>query len=299
MSSTISITTETPLTSLGRRIPYGWLILGFFLSPVLALLVWANYQLLSLGLEAVFGLNRIEWTIFGRIVSIQELIATATIAGELLAGFLFAELAGWISLLDFEEHLQPPQRRTLKWIILMLFFSLVAGEVGIGLYRQNIIEKQAHEYSEKLRELSAPVSSQPTFKKQGEIDLTKSSRDRTEKSQAATKDSSGQRTSSATSGWSGLIDSMPFAATIFIHVAIPFLTAAIGVIMSPLTFFSCGLGVTVIGVMPLSVSCVGLDLTARILQGLRSIAVALLNLVAAPARILVEGFIRWRSLRTK
>jgi hypothetical protein len=295
MAATLNVASETPKTVAGRRISYGWLILGFFLSPILVLLVWANYQLLGLGLEAVFGLNRIEWVAFGRIVSIQDLIATAMVASELLAGFLFAELAGWINLLDLDEHLQTLQRRMLKWVSFLLFLSLVAGEVGIALYRQNVIDKQAQEYSEKLRELSAPVSSHPIVDRRGEVDLTKSSSERTEKPSSPTKQLSGKQTNSARNGWGSFIDSMPFAATIFIHITIPCLTAAIGVIMSPLTFFSCGVGFTLVSVIPLSFSCVGLDLTSRVLQGLRSIVGAILNLVAAPARILVEGFIRWRS----
>jgi hypothetical protein len=297
MSNTFSVNRANAQPSMGRHIPYGWIILGFFLSPILGLLVWANYQLLGLGLEAVFGLNRIEWPILGRVVSIQDVIATATICGEVLAGFLFAELAGWINLLDFDEHLQQGARRCLRWIALALFFSLIAGEVGIGLYRQNVIDKQSREYSDKLHELSGPISPQPSVDKRGEIDLTKNLREKSNKASASPDSSAKKAAEPTTSGWASFIDSLPFAATVFIHVAIPCLTAAIGVIMSPLTFFTCGLALTLVGVMPLSFGCVALDLASRALHGIRSIGESLLNLIAAPARILVEGFTHWRRSR--
>jgi|GEM_PF-5600090 len=280
-----------------RHIPYGWIILGIFLSPVLGLLIWANYQLLGLGLEAVFGLNRIQWIIAGRVLSISDVIATATIAAELLSGFLFAELAGWINLLDIDERLQPPQRRRLRWITLGLFFSLIAGEVGIGLYRQNVIDKQSREYTEKLHELSTPPTRDPVVDKKGNIDLTKTSRQRNSEAAPATTSSTDKKPQTASSGWATFIDSMPFAATIFIHIAIPCLTAGIAVIMSPLTFFICGLALTVTSVLPLSLGCVALDLAGRILNGVRSIAGAVLTLIAAPVRILIEGAINLRGTR--
>lgn len=278
-----------------RHIPYGWIILGVFLSPILALLIWANYQVLGLGLEAVFGLNRIQWIIAGRIISISEVIATATIAAELLSGFLFAELAGWISLLDIDRCLHPRQQRSLRWITLGLFLSLIAGEVGIGLYRQNVIDKQSREYTERLHQLATPTTHDPVVNK-GQIDLTKTSRAKDGEAVPAASPTA-RKLDAPLSGWAGFIDSMPFAATIFIHVAIPCLTAAIAVIMSPLTFFICGLALTLTGVLPLSVSCVVLDLTARIFNGARSIASVVLNLIAAPVRILIEGAINLRGAR--
>lgn len=280
---------------MGRHIPYGWIILGFFLTPLLCLLVWANYQLLGLGLEAIFGLNRIEWPILGSVVSIQDVIATATIAGEILAGFLFAELAGWINLLDFDHHLESGQRRFLKWVSLALFFSLVVAEVGIALYRQNVIDKQSQEYSERLRDLSTQTSSQPAVDKSGQVDLTKDSRDRITKPSSTHKDPTIKKASATSDGWASLLDSLPLVATVSIHVAIPFLTAAIGVIMSPLTFFVCGLGFTLAGPIPLRLLCILFDLLARMLKAFRSIAIALLHLIAAPTRILIEGVVHWRS----
>lgn len=286
MSNTTDASSQTPTR---RHVPFGWVVLGLFLLPILLLLVWANYQLLALGLEAVFGFNRIEWVLVGRVFTVEDVVATAGICAELLSGFLFAELAGWVNLLDFDEHLGVRQRRTLMLGMGLLCISLVAGEVGIGIYRQRVIERQARLHEEAVHALSAPLSEGAQTVGKREVDLTKRSHAADELAGPTTPTAPARGSGLIDARRAGFVDSLPFVATVLIHITVPCLSAAVAVIVSPLTFFATGLTLTVSGVVPLTCLCIVLDLLGWAVRGIFGLLLNLLQLVAAPMRILIEG----------
>lgn len=279
-----------------RHITLGWVVLGFFLLPVLALLVWANFTLLQLGLEAAFGFKKIEMHLGDYVVTAEDTVALVWLIAEIVAGFWLAELADWVNLLDFDERLKPSQRLCGAWVAGLLLAMLVAGEVGIGLYRQWRIEEDARLRQEALRDLSSPSLPRPLPERKGVLDLNQPVPDGNLTAQSP--GSSNHADSSASlSGWARFVQSLPSVGVAIVHVAVPCLSAVCGVIVIPLTLFVSGFVLTLITVVPLTSIILPLDLLNRILRGLFRFTYHLLHLIAAPAGILVEGIIALREFR--
>jgi hypothetical protein len=272
-------------------LPFGWIVVGILLLPVTAMLMWANYALLVLGLEAAFGFQRINWEAFGRLFTAEDIVAVVWLLAEVLAGFFLAELLGWVDLLDFDDRLGRRQQRVAAAFVSVLFVALVAGEVGIGLFRQWRIEEDGRLRDAAVRAMAVP-DSRPVAPVQGAtLDLNQATGEAPTREPSSDLGSGGREggASGTRTKWTGFVQSLPSAGIALVHTAVPCFTAITGVFVAPLFLFLLGLLLSLAALLPLTLALLPLDIVSAALRGLYFLLLALLRLVAAPARLLIES----------
>ncbi len=266
-------------------IPLGWVLVGILLLPITALLIWANYSLLVLGLEAVFGFTRIEWQVLGVVITAEDVVAVVLLLAEVLVGFFFAELVEWVNFLEFDNKLKSSQRRLLAWIAGLIFVSLIVAEVGVGLFRQHSLDKEAKRREKEALALSMP--SVPTLATDPKnVDLTQPSMPPPSDTPGTQTDLLPQETAS---GWDSFVQSLPFIGTVLLHTAVPSLSAGGAIFVMPLVFVAIGVLITLFTTLPLTLLIVLSDLIIAATRGFYALLVSLLNLIALPANLIIEG----------